>query len=105
MVLWLADWRALADLIAAYLLFAAGLDSPEVILDVGRLGELLRFSVLLVMKVELICRIDLPQLLVYDLFIAFLLLFVRVLLWQVGKSACALLFFTVGEERLIFCLV
>ena len=77
-MLWLACRRALVHLIADYLLFAAGLYSPEVFLDVCRVGELLRFLVLLIVKVELISRIDLPQLLIYDLLIALLLC---VLLW------------------------
>ena len=72
-MLWLADWRALVYLIATYLLFTAGLYRSEVFLDVCRVGELLRFLVLLIVKVELISRIDLPQLLVHDLVIAHLI--------------------------------
>lgn len=78
-MLWLADWRALVYLIATYLLFTAGLYRSEVFLDVCRVGELLRFLVLLIVKVELISRIDLPQLLVHDLLITLLLLCVLLL--------------------------
>ena len=78
-MIWLSDWRALVHLIAANLLFAAGLYSPEVFLDVCGVGELLRFLVLLIVKVELVSRIDLPQLLVDDLPITLLPLSVLLL--------------------------